>query len=165
MAEVLGTVVGVVSLGIQLSSGVMAYLDGIQCREEDIESTKRRCRSMETLLREMDEIRLRLLPTTAPAGTHSTALEESMSAAKAELSLLATFMGKICPSDVLSPPRTTIEVIREQKRKLLYPFQRDHLDRLDSRLEAANKTLQAALQLAELYRTPPPSHELDAECS
>ncbi|KAF6817886.1 hypothetical protein CPLU01_13460 [Colletotrichum plurivorum] len=151
MAEVLGTVVGVVSLGIQLSSGIMTYLDGIQCREEDIDSTKRRCRSMEALLKEMESLRLRLPPPTALTNTNGTALEESMTSAKAELSLLADFMAKISPSDALPSPKTAIKKLREQKRKLLYPFRRDHLDHLDSRLEAANTTLRAALQLAQLY--------------
>ncbi|KAF6834765.1 hypothetical protein CMUS01_06041 [Colletotrichum musicola] len=150
MAEVLGTVVGVVSLGIQLSSGVITYLDGIQCREEDIDSTKRRCRSMEALLKEIESHRLRLPSPTALANTNGTALEESLTSAKAELSLLADFMAKVSPIDALSPPKTAIDKMREQKRKLLYPFRRDHLDRLDTRLEAANTTLRAAFQLAEL---------------
>ncbi|KAF6803060.1 hypothetical protein CSOJ01_11137 [Colletotrichum sojae] len=154
MADVLGTVAGVISLGIQLSSGVMTYLDGVQCREEDIDSTKRRCRSMEALLKEIESLRLRLPSPAVPATTNGTALEESLSSAKAELSLLANFMGKICPSGALTPPKTAMEKIQEKKRKLLYPFRRDHLDRLDSRLEAANTTLRAALQLAELYQAP-----------
>lgn len=151
MAEVLGTVVGVVSLGMQLSSGVMTYLDGIQCREEDIDSTKRRCRSMEALLKEIENLRLRLQPPTALANANGIALEESMSSAEAELSLLADFMVKICPSDALTSPKSAIVKIREQKSKWLYPFRRDHLHRLDNRLEAANKALEAALQLAGLY--------------
>ncbi|TDZ46977.1 hypothetical protein CTRI78_v008786 [Colletotrichum trifolii] len=40
--------------------------------------------------------------------------------------------------------------MRDQKNKLLYPFRRDHLDRLNGRLDTANQMLRSALQLAEL---------------
>ncbi|KAF9875328.1 hypothetical protein CkaCkLH20_07148 [Colletotrichum karsti] len=40
--------------------------------------------------------------------------------------------------------------MRNHKKRFLYPFNRDHLDRLDRHLEMANVALHAALQMAEL---------------
>ncbi|KZL74609.1 hypothetical protein CT0861_00106 [Colletotrichum tofieldiae] len=133
MAELAGTIVGVVSLGLQVCSGINAYLDGIQSRKEDIASTTRHCKTTEILLKETESLRGRL---AGLASTNSTALQEHITAAKAELLLLENYLAKICTES--------------SSKKILYPFRRDHLNLLDSRLERASKALQGALQLAGL---------------
>ncbi|TDZ26373.1 hypothetical protein Cob_v001299 [Colletotrichum orbiculare MAFF 240422] len=145
MAEILGTVVGVVSLGLQVCAGVNTYLDGVQCRKEDIESSLRCSRSTEALLK-----RLKTLPDRYPVSFSATdqTVQEALVAAEAELLQLDTFIKKIHTES--APTRSLSERMRDQKNKLLYPFRRDHLDRLDGRLDTANQMLRSALQLAEL---------------
>lgn len=149
MAEILGTVVGVVSLGLQVASGISAYLDGIQGHKEDIDFTTRRSKSMETLLNQISSIRDRL---PASVSAHSAALEQAMTQAKSELALLQDFISRIS-ADNGSPTTSAFGKIRAQTKKVLYPFRRDHLNRLNSQLEAANKALSTGLQLAEMYAT------------
>lgn len=147
MAEVLGTVVGVVSLGLQVCAGVNTYLDGVQCHKEDLEHTTRCCQSLEALLQQIGSLQNRIPATSV----NKTPVKEAMTAAKAELSVLDHFVGEICMANTSSSPKSTIERIKAQQKKLLYPFRKDHLHRLNDRLETANGALHSALQLAELY--------------
>ncbi|OLN91654.1 hypothetical protein CCHL11_06598 [Colletotrichum chlorophyti] len=145
MAELLGTVVGVVSFGIQVCSGIKIDLDGIQCRQEEIESTARHCRSMETLLSQMEALDRRLPATTAPS---NTALEQAMLWTNSELTALREFIVKIDTYHAI--PRSLAGKMKHQKQTLLYPSRRDHLDRLSNSLVRMNESLQTSLQLVEI---------------
>lgn len=146
MAEVLGTVVGVVSLGLQVCAGVNTYLEGVQCRKEDLEHTTRCCKSMEALLKQIESLQNHISATSV----NKTPMEEAMAAAKAELSVLDDFVGEICSDNTSSSPKSTMERIKAHQKKFLYPFRKDHLHRLNDRLETSNRALHSALQLAEL---------------
>lgn len=78
-------------------------------------------------------------------------MEEAMASAKVELSVLHNFVGEVCTGNASSSSKPTIERIKAQQKKFLYPFRRDHLHRLNDRLETVNGALHSALQLAELY--------------
>lgn len=147
MAEVLGTVVGVVSLGLQVCAGINNYLDGVQCRKKDLEHTTRCSKSMEALLKQIESLQSRISATSV----NKTSMEKAMAAAKAELSVLDDFVEEICTRNTSSCAESAMERIKAQQKKLLYPFRKDHLHRLNDRLETANGALHSALQLAELY--------------
>ncbi|KAF9880645.1 hypothetical protein CkaCkLH20_01687 [Colletotrichum karsti] len=146
MAEVLGTVVGVVSLGLQVCSGLNVYIDGLQCCREEIESTIRHQKSLETLIAQIEALHNR---RQAP-GICSAPLQESMASAKAELGLLDDFISKVCVEGANGTDRSAVNMMKIQKKRLLYPFRRDRLDRLVARLDVVTKALQAALQVFEL---------------
>lgn len=150
MAELLGTVVGVVSLGLQVSAGISTYLDGVQCRKEDIEYTTRCCQSMDALLQQINSLEGRL---SASTGANTSAVKEAMTSAEIELSNLGDFTTKICASNTVHSSGTVKERVREQKNKLLFPFRKDHLYRLNARLDTANAALQSALLQVQLYVT------------
>ncbi|KAK2739990.1 hypothetical protein CKAH01_07159 [Colletotrichum kahawae] len=146
MAEVLGTVVGVVSLGLQVCSGLSVYIDGLQCRREEIEYTIRHQKSLETLVVQIEGLHNR---RQAP-GICSVPLQESMASAKAELLRLDEFINKVRIEDETGTDRSAGTMMKIQKKRLLYPFRRDRLDRLVTRLDVVIKALQAALQVFEL---------------
>ncbi|KAH0423899.1 hypothetical protein CcaCcLH18_11838 [Colletotrichum camelliae] len=146
MAEVLGTVVGVVSLGLQVCSGLSVYIDGLQCQREEIKSTIRHQKSLETLIAQIEGLHNR---RQAP-GICSAALQESMASAKAELQLFDEFINKVRIEDETGTDRSAGKMMKIQKKKLLYPFRRDRLDRIVTRLDVVIKALQAALQVFEL---------------
>nr|XP_036583844.1 uncharacterized protein CTRU02_05975 [Colletotrichum truncatum]KAF6793103.1 hypothetical protein CTRU02_05975 [Colletotrichum truncatum] len=148
MAEILGTVVGVVSLGIQLCSGINTYLEGVQCRKEDIESTVRKVEFLKSIIDQIQGDEGRLAPTNT-----NDAVLKAMSNARVELLLLDEFIGKVYANDSSTTPETFRGKIKGQTQKFLYPFRRDHLDRLNGRLDAANDALQAALQTLQISFT------------
>ncbi|TEA22119.1 hypothetical protein C8034_v006338 [Colletotrichum sidae] len=127
MAEVLGTVVGVVSLGMQLCSGVYTYLDGIQGRKED-------------------GLQARIAASSAAAG--AATIQGAMEAAKEELSHLEKLSEQLRAID--GPSSSIGEKLKNQKARLLYPFRRDHMERLESRLRNSNEAIQSALQAVQL---------------
>ncbi|KAJ0164255.1 hypothetical protein CTA2_1429 [Colletotrichum tanaceti] len=150
MAELVGTVVGVVSLGLQICLGLNTYLDGVQGHREETESTRRHCRSMEALVKQIEDVQRR---NSASFGGNSTGsspvLQPVLASAQTELSLLNDYLKKVCAE--ASTPQTTIaQRIEGQKRKLLYPFRRDHLNRLGERLATANTALQTTLHLVQI---------------
>ncbi|KAI8304833.1 hypothetical protein K4K61_005850 [Colletotrichum sp. SAR11_59] len=111
MAEVLGTVVGVVSLGLQI--------EALHNRHQ-------------------------------ASGICSAPLRESMASAKAELLLLDEFVSKVRVEGETGADRSAGNMMKIQKKRLLYPFRRDRLDRLVTRLDVVIQALQAALQVFEL---------------
>ncbi|OBR16345.1 Ankyrin repeat-containing protein [Colletotrichum higginsianum IMI 349063] len=147
MAELLGTVVGVVSLGLQVCSGLNTYLDGVQGHREETESTRRRCNYMEALVKQIEDAQQH--NSASFSGSGSPSLQPVLTGAQTELSSLRDYLNKVCAE--ASTPQTTIaQKIEGQKRKLLYPFRRDHLNRLGERLATANKALQTALNLVQI---------------
>lgn len=147
MADVLGTVLGVVSLGLQVGASISNYLDGVQCRKEDMEYITRCCKSMNVLLQQIKSLQYQL------TGVNITAVREAMTTAEVELSILGNFVEKIRTGNNTKSPNSVIKRAKKQKMKLLYPFQQDHLYRLNAQLDAANRALQAALLQVQLYVT------------
>ena len=137
---------GGTQVSIQVCAGINTYFDGVQCHKEDLEYTKRCSKSMEALVKQIECLHNRI---PATMGVNRTTIEGSMAAVKAELSLLDNFVGEITGSNS-SFSRSTIERMKDRQRKFLFPFRKDHLYRLNNRLEIANGALQSALQLAGL---------------
>lgn len=147
MADVLGTVLGVVSLGLQVGASIVDYLDGVQCRKEDVEYTTRCCKSMNALLQQIKSLQYQL------TGVNITAVREAMTTAEVELVSLGHFLVKMRASKDATSSNSVMKKAEKQKKKLLYPFQKDHLYRLNAQLHAANRALQAALLQVQLYVT------------
>ncbi|KAF4485332.1 hypothetical protein CGGC5_v006879 [Colletotrichum fructicola Nara gc5] len=128
MAEVLGTVVGVISLGIQVSSAIGAYIEGVQCRKEEVESTRRYQKSFQVLLTQIGSLKDHLLKSSI---SNTAALEEALKAANAQIAQLDGFLGKILVPDHSSSSK-------------------DQLDAVEQKLEATNIAFQSAMQVMEL---------------
>ncbi|KAF5499596.1 hypothetical protein CGCF413_v006194 [Colletotrichum fructicola] len=128
MAEVLGTVVGVISLGIQVSSAIGAYIEGVQCRKEEVESTRRYQKSFQVLLTQISSLKDHLLKSSI---SNTAALEEALKAANAQIAQLDGFLGKILVPDHSSSSK-------------------DQLDAVEQKLEATNIAFQSAMQVMEL---------------
>ncbi|KAL3300269.1 Ankyrin repeat-containing protein [Colletotrichum asianum] len=150
MTEVLGTVVGVVSLGIQVGSAIGAYIEGVQCRKEEVESTLRYQMSFEVLLTQIDSLKNRLLKSSI---SNITALEEAFEAANIQIAQLEAFLSKVLIPGHSSSLKSVRQKFRDGKKRLLYPFRRDQLDALEKKLEATNIALQSAMLVMELYGT------------
>lgn len=146
MAEVLGTVVGVVSLGLQVCSGITKYLDGIKDYRDEIASASHLCQSLQASVDELQAMRNDIVTASS---RQSTAIEQALQSATGELGSLRTFVDEVRVSD--DPSKFVSDWINNGKKRLKYPFLRHQLDRLESQLSKANEALQSALQIANLY--------------
>lgn len=103
---------------------------------------------MEALLKQIESLQIRI---SSIRSVNRTIIDEAMTVAKAELSLLDEFIEEICAKNTTGSSRSAMGKIKDQQRRFLYPFRKDHLHRLNDRLRTANGALCSALQLAELY--------------
>jgi hypothetical protein len=140
--SVAGLAAGVVSLGIQVSQGITAYIDALQCRDDDIASVKKRNDSLRKMLRVIETPRSHL------EGDHqvaTTAIRECLDSCNTELIALDNFVIHLTTCD----ESTTgfIDKVKNKSKRLLYPFSRSKLEQLETRLRDANMALQLALQI------------------
>lgn len=147
MADVFGTVLGVVSLRLQVGASISNYLDGVQYRKEDMEYTTGCCKYMNALLQQIKSLQYQL------TGVNISAVREAMATAEVELSTLGNFVEKIRTGNNTRSPNSVMKRAKKQKMKLLYQFQQDHLYRLNAQLDAANRALQAPLLQVQLFVT------------
>ncbi|CAI0649059.1 unnamed protein product [Colletotrichum noveboracense] len=141
MAELLGTVVGVVSLGLQVCSGITIYLDGIKGHKDEIASASRLCQSLQGAVDQIQAMRNNIATASRD---HDTAIEQAMMSANAELAVLRTFVDEVRVNE--DPSKSISEWIKDRTNRVTYPFRRGYLDRLESQLSEANNALQSAIQ-------------------
>lgn len=150
MAEVVGLAAGLVSLGIQVSAGITTYLDAIKCRAEDIASVKQQVRSFDGVLRSVQSA-LGNVDSTRKNQVSVTAITDCLASCETELKSLEVFVLKLTGS---GPSQASFkDKIREQTKKLAYPFNRTELDRLQTKIARVNGILQTALQSLNLWVT------------
>ncbi|KAK1847898.1 hypothetical protein CCHR01_09488 [Colletotrichum chrysophilum] len=145
MAEVLGTVVGVVSLGLQACSGIIKYLDGIKGHQDDIASTSRLCESLQRRLCLLEGIQDDIAAAANGAGFE---IGEAISSVKTEFTNLSSFMDTVRLNE--DPSKSFSDWLKDRKTRVTFPFRRDHLNHLQNYLGQADKALQAALQMQEI---------------
>ncbi|KAI0190513.1 hypothetical protein EV127DRAFT_481190 [Xylaria flabelliformis] len=143
--SIAGLVTSVVSLGLQVVGGLSDYLNAVKARAEDLSSANQQATNMKDLLLTIQDL-LPQIKTSWP--TSATLLERHIQSCNTEISALYTMVSE------LSQPASSSSGIRlklaEQKQKLTYPFNRNHLSNLEERLVKVNSALQTALQVAGL---------------
>lgn len=143
--SIAGSAVGLVSLGIQVCSGITIYLDSIKCRPGDIAYVKQQVQSLEAIVRVIETI----LPKVDPSHQIPiTAVVGCLRSCEAELDNLRSFITKLTGGD--TTPTNFRGEIQKQTRKLTYPFDRPKLDELRNKLITANGLFQTALQCLNL---------------
>ncbi|KAF5005546.1 hypothetical protein FDECE_8017 [Fusarium decemcellulare] len=148
MAEpvgITGTAVGIVSLGLQLYTGISDYLDAVKGRDEDLRHAKELAKTLQASLRAIDD-------TMKNAKYDSTvakdAVEECKSSCETEFKALGALL-KHLQGPVIAP----VDRIAQAKRSLqkwTYPFNKRDIVRLENRLSSTNGVLQTALMTLQM---------------
>ncbi|KAK3897789.1 hypothetical protein C8A05DRAFT_47707 [Staphylotrichum tortipilum] len=129
--SVAGLAAGLVSLGLQVCGSVIAYIDALDCREQDLASLRHQHNSV-----------YKTLQRTHQRAT--AAVRSCLDACHAELEDLNDLVVGFSTGTRSETSRR--EKLRSQGKKLLYPFSRPKLEHLETRLRNANAALQLALQ-------------------
>lgn len=140
------SVAGLVSLGLQVYSGVSTYLDAVQGRDDDLESARQNAKNLEETLRFIEQSIPRL---QANHQIHVVTISKCVQSCRIQLTSLQDLLHKLGASPNLSG--SFRDDVRDRKKKLAYPFHRSNLDRLESQLGKVYGTLQTALQVLEMY--------------
>lgn len=146
MAEpvgIVGTAAGIVSLGIQTYGGIAAYLDSYKDREHDLKIATAQLANLRGSLAIIDQAKPRL---ATKSHLDTTSLACSIKSCEDELKKLDELLRRLSSS---SAPTST-SAIKDQRKKLTFPFHRPSLTKLEESLERTNNVLQTVLQSLEL---------------
>lgn len=132
---------GLVSLGLQVCGGITRYLDALDCREQDISSSRQRNESLQKLL-PVIEFSLNQLRSDHHAVT--AAAQDCLDACKTDFKDLENLLVDLTSSGRANSGKTS--KIASHGKKLLYPFKRSKLQELNGKLSRTTQSLQLALQ-------------------
>ncbi|KAJ3571170.1 hypothetical protein NPX13_g5471 [Xylaria arbuscula] len=137
--SVAGLVTGAISLCLQLTGGLIDYLDAVKGRTEDLSSAKRKATQTSSLLLAIRDLYPQL-KTSWPAS--ATLVDKHVKSCETELSALHAYLSEL--SQHPSSGSGLRFKFHEKQKMLTYPFNRSHITRLEERLASVNSTLQVA---------------------
>lgn len=141
--SVAGLAAGVVSLGLQVSGGITAYIDALSCRDQEITSVRQQNDSLRKTLQVVETSLSRF------QGDHqvaTAAVHECLDLCKIELGALHSLIIDLTTCDQSATTGSRISKIKNQSKKLLYPFSRRKMEQLETKLQHVNTILHLALQ-------------------
>ncbi|KAK8112464.1 hypothetical protein PG984_012990 [Apiospora sp. TS-2023a] len=145
--SVAGLAAGVVSLGIQVTGGLLSYLDAIRSREEDLALAKQYVGSIQAAINHINSSPSR----TQASQTASASIKASMDACKVQLKALEDLVNRL--SSAPGSNATLRSKLRDSSKKLAYAFHRPDIKELEEKLSRADSTLQGAMQALGLLVT------------
>ncbi|ETS81622.1 hypothetical protein PFICI_06624 [Pestalotiopsis fici W106-1] len=151
MAEAFGlaaSAAGIVSLGLQVYEGVASYVEGVKDRKTELSAILKQANTLQAIVNALQVAAPRI---DAILSIHESPLLPSLKTVEEELWALKLFLGSLQNTD--SQPKDVLATLKEQKRKLTFPFHRPTLNKLQKKLESANNALQTSLQVVELTAT------------
>ncbi|KAG4435049.1 hypothetical protein IFR05_009473 [Cadophora sp. M221] len=141
-----GTAVGIVSLGLQISQGLITYYSHFKAYDAEIAYLVRKSESLQGLLQAL-EAPLRKAEDGNGIGGVSVQVRNAILACEAGLTRL---LGAVQTYGNLVIPATKDDKLRALKKRALYPFKRSSLQDLSFTLEELVGNLQLALQILTL---------------
>ncbi|TGO34389.1 hypothetical protein BHYA_0199g00130 [Botrytis hyacinthi] len=143
MADVLGTAVGVVSLGLQVSQGIVSYYSAYRDQAEEIDGIAQRTQALHTTLKHLQES----LGSFRSNHTSAVALVAATVASCADnIRTLQTTLQK-CQ---LSVPIGTGEKICFLGKKAIFPFRQATLQRLENIVGKLQANVDMAIMALQL---------------
>ncbi|KAJ9151363.1 hypothetical protein NKR23_g3021 [Pleurostoma richardsiae] len=145
MADPAGSVAGFISLSLDLYDRISTYLNAIKSRDADITTATQRCDTLRAAVSVIQST-IPKLPSSDPAA--AAAANNAVDACLTRARELQSFVDEL---DVaVGSGDNYREVVRATKTKMLYPFRRDTLLLLETRLDMLNSSLGIALQVLGL---------------
>ena len=129
---VAGLAVGVLSLGLEVSGGIVTYIDALNCRSKDIASVEQQNDLLQKSLKVIATSLSRLRPDHAEA---AAVVIGCLDSCKKELSALNTLVSDLSACD--KSTTSWNERLMGKEKKLLYPFNRPKVQQLEARISNA----------------------------
>lgn len=153
MAEaigVAGSVVGIVSFGLQVYTGLSEYLDAVKGREEDLQQAKRYAKALLSSLKAIEEVISKVNGNNAltPDALAQDAVEECKDLCKAELQALGTLLENL--KGPLVHHAEPFAKAKSSMHQWSYPFKKKSISKLEDRLMSTNNVLKTALSALQL---------------
>ena len=142
---IVGTATGIVSLGLQLYGSISSYIDAVKERREDLAASTRHLQGLRSSLRTI-QAAIPTLSTRCQVQGDTVLL--CLQSCEDELKSLEKLLGILVDAPV--KPSNFIAKLKEEKKRLSFPFHRPSLIKLEDRLQGANSVLQTAIHALEL---------------
>ncbi|KAF4439412.1 hypothetical protein FACUT_4167 [Fusarium acutatum] len=154
--SVVGSAVGIISLGIHVCQGLVSYLQSFKSQDQDIQDSIRETQTIVSLLNSVKGGLLKLGQHSATAVAVVDCLKDS----EEKLCELQVFLHKLQKSP--EPSQDTIQKIKNARHALIYPFLEGKLLALRQSLQDLLHNLDLAVNIASLYAF---SDEIDSPCA
>ncbi|KAK4870013.1 hypothetical protein LT330_005737 [Penicillium expansum] len=138
MADLAGTAVGIISLGLQLCQGIVSYSEAWRGYDEEIQNTNNKAKALRTLLKTLRDT-IEDLQETRPEVAAD--LEEKAMSMHSSIEKLRKIVERFKPARSEAFP----EKVRAQLKKSVYYFQRDSLQDMQNHLDQIQNVLQTSL--------------------
>lgn len=148
MAEALGvagSVVGIISLGIQISQGFLQYYESWKSQDEDIADM---CVSLENLLRTLVVISETIQPPTNFTRSVVENVEKNVGSTKQAIDKLCDELRQV--QNLGIPKQGARALMRRHLRRALYPFKKPTLSKIEQAVGEARSNLGPALDALQL---------------
>lgn len=140
-AEAVGlvaSVAGLVSLGLQVTGGILKYLDAFDSRQEELAYVRQQNDALRSTLLAIDSASSNFQPQRSE---FAAAVAQTIVSCKKELSAVEALHVDLADGD-----RSTWTMrLDNKKKKLTYAFHRSKIQQLAQRLQQANETLKLTL--------------------
>lgn len=141
------SVAGLIGRGQITCNAVMNYLDAIKSRSQEIERAKQEVQTIRHLLTTIENSTDKI--SSCHESSKST-VRACMATCHREIAVLEALVSELQGPTAVGQESRLWNNIRDQGKKLTYPFHRSKLDRLQVQLDKVIRTLQVALQVAEM---------------
>ncbi|KAM0126209.1 hypothetical protein ACHAO1_010206 [Botrytis cinerea] len=143
MADVLGTAVGVVSLGLQVSQGIVSYYSAYRDQAEEIDGIAQRTQALHTTLKHL-QASLRSLHSNHTSAV--TLVAATVASCEDNIKTLETTLQK-CQHSV---PVGTREKIYSLGKKAIFPFRQATIQRLENIVGKLQANVDMAIMALQL---------------
>lgn len=136
------SVAGLVSLGLQVTGGILKYVDAFESREQDLALVRQQNEALRTTLQVIEEYVVAHGLSPELAATVSRSMQSFEKALERIESLY--------PDLVDSGGKSWTSRLGNRKRRFTYPFNRSKVQELGRQLETARGTLQLTLNALDM---------------
>lgn len=147
--SVAGSAVGVISLGLTVSQGFLAYYGPYKLFHEEIETVTTRMEALKRILRIIQTLTTEANRLNCPSVAQSTQIaDDTILSSESALQKLQGVLDKYCAS---TPPRRfPVAEVNAHVNRLLYPFRRETLMSVIENVSWLQDNLNTSLQMLHM---------------
>lgn len=147
MAEILGTTVGMLSLGIQVCQGLCNHCSAIKSRDHDLENASRQIHCLESTFRALATVLPRAASRPSANAAAIASAQEGVASCEEGVKQLQEFL-----TSLNGPPREGVKgKMQDAGQKLAFGFRRPEVLAMQQKVQALTLTAELALQTLNLY--------------
>lgn len=143
--SIVASAAGLVGFGLKTCTAVTSYLDAIRSRSQEVERAKKESQTMHRLL---TAIGISINKISSSHDSSISAVRACVETCKLDIAALETIVSESPGSPAVGQDSRVRLNMKEQGKKLMYPFHRSKLDKLQAQLARVTDSLQMALQAA-----------------